>query len=218
MANVSVILPTCNRYSVLLRNIENIRLQDHPVEICVSDDSHINDYKKNRKLVEEIREKADKYIYTATYDHEGKKLYGLGRARNFGLIESTGEFVIFLDDRITPAIPKMISKFVVRLMEAKRKKLWLFGNKGANKTSFVENCSAARKSEIIAAGMFPETINRYGFMTREVYSRFLRQGFKFIYLPDALAKPLCSGTRRNDPKRKADITYSKNVLRKMKLI
>jgi glycosyltransferase involved in cell wall biosynthesis len=196
MANVSVIIPTCNRYEVLLRNVRNIRKQDHPVQILVSDDSHIDDYKRNKKLVGEIKKKVDVYNYTATYDHEGNKLYGLGRARNFGLIEAKGEFVVFFDDRITPAIPNLISIFVTKLINSQQKKLWLFGNKGANKTSFVENCSATRRHEVITGGMFPETINHYGFMTREVYSRFLHQGFKFVYMDHALAKPLCSGTRK----------------------
>lgn len=214
---VSVIIPTCNRYPVLLRNIENIRKQKYPSEIVVCDDSHIKDYKQNKELVKKIKDLADQYYYTALYDHEDNKLYGLGRARNRGIIEANGDILIFLDDRITPANDKMIMVFVHQLNDY-GKKHWLFGDKGAHKTAFVENCSAISRREIINSGMFPETVNKYGFMTREVYARHLRQGFKFVFIEAALAKPLCSGSRRKDPERIKQITLSKNLLRKMRVI
>ena len=55
-------------------------------------------------------------------------------------------------------------------------------------------------------------------MTREVYARHLRQGWTFTYIPEAIARPLCTGSRRNDKKRTEQITYSKNILRQMKMI
>jgi len=214
---VSVVIPTCNRHAVLLKNVQNIRKQNYAVEIVVCDDSHIEDYKKNRDVIKEISDTVDQYHYTALYDHEKNKVYGLGRARNRGVIECSGEIIVFLDDRITPANNKMISVFVHELGK-NSSKCWVFGDKGAHKTAFVENCSAVRRKYVIDAGMFPETINSYGFMTREIYARCKRQGFKFIYVPTALAEPLCTGSRRSDPERARQITFSKNMLRKMKLI
>ena len=217
LSKVSVVIPTCNRYSVLLRNVENIREQKHPVEIVVCDDSLIEDYKTNHDLIKKIKNVVDQYHYTALYDHEQNKIYGLGRARNRGVIEANGEIVVFLDDRITPANDKMVSVFVAKLNVSKNRS-WLFGDKGAHKTSFVENCSAVRRREIIISGMFPETINSYGFMTREVYARHRKQGFEFTYIPTALAKPLCTGSRRSSPERQQKITLSRKKLRKMGLI
>jgi glycosyltransferase involved in cell wall biosynthesis len=214
---VSVIIPTCNRYEVLLRNIHNIRRQTYPVEIIVCDDTDKKYLGENKNQIKQIKEQADKYFYTALYDHEGKKVYGLGRARNRGVIEASGEFIVFLDDRITPANNEMIHIFANKLQ--KHGSLhWLFGDKGAHKTSFVENCSAVRRKELIISGMFSETINSYGYMTREIFSRHKKQGFKFVFIKEALAKPICSGSRRNDTERARQITYSKNILRQMGLI
>jgi glycosyltransferase involved in cell wall biosynthesis len=214
---ISVIIPTCNRYKTLLENIEILRDQKHYAEIIVCDDTHIDQVKENEKLLNLIKEKADKYCYSAVYDYSGKKLYGLGRARNYGVIESTGEALVFLDDRIAPANNNLINVFVNKLKQC-GPKVWLFGEKGANKKSFVENCSCCRRKELITSGMFPETINSYGFMTREIYARHVRQGWKFIYVPDALAKPIRTGSRRNDPERQKQIDYSKDILKRMSLI
>jgi hypothetical protein len=111
----------------------------------------------------------------------------------------------------------MISMFRNKLIDLGNK-YWLFGDKGAQKNYFVENCSAVRRMEIIISGMFSETINSYGYMTREVYARHIKQGFKFEYVPRAKARPLCTGTRRNNPERDKQITFSKGKLRKMRLI
>jgi len=211
--NISVIIPTCDRYDVLQRNIEKIRQQDVKVEILVGDDSDVSYLKTNRDKMEEIRSSVDQYFYTAIYDHERNKLYGLGRARNTCVIYAHGQFLIFLDDRISPATPNMVSLFVDELKK-NEDKIWYFGNKGGNKSSFVENCSAIRRDHLIVGGMFPETINKYGFMTRETHHRFARQGFEFKYLPEALAEPLCKGSSRTK-EREAEISGCREILGKM---
>lgn len=213
----SVILPTCNRYATLIENIQNLRKQTVPVEIVVCDDTHIQDLKANRDKVDTIRSLADKYFYTALYDHENNKLYGLGRARNKGVIESENDILIFLDDRITPDKPNMVEVFVQKLRKLGNK-YWIFGDKGAHKESFVENCSATWRQDLITAGMFCESVNSYGFMTRELYSRVLRQGWKSAYIPEALARPLQSGSRRNDEEREKQIQHSRSILKKMRVV
>lgn len=211
--DTAVIIATCNRYEVLMENIKNIRNQDYPVKIYVGDDSDIIELKKHRKLAEEIKSEVDWYEYTALYDHERNKIYGLGRARNMGIINCKEEYLVILDDRITPDIPNMIAEFVKNL-KSNDKKVWYFGNKGADKKSFVENCSAVRRKNIIAHGMFPETINQYGFMTKEVHERFSRQGFEFTYLQHVMAKPLCKGSSKTD-KRDQAIISSKTLINNM---
>ena len=142
---VSVIFPTCDRYNVALENIKNIQKQQYsPLEIIVCDDSNSSYYKANSEaFIDSLKEiKNVKYNYTARFDVDGNKDYGLARARNVGTIEADGEFLIFLDDRITPKNNLMIVKFIDALKKAKEK-VWLFGDKGAKKTSFVEMLKSA---------------------------------------------------------------------------
>jgi len=213
----SVIIPTCNRYPVLIENIENLRKQSYPIQIVICDDSHIEDVKKNGDNISKIKLLADKYSYTALYDHEGNKTYGLGHARNQGVIESDADVLVFLDDRITPENTNMIKIFVEKLKKLGHKQ-WIFGDKGAHKTCFVENCSCTWRQDLITGGMFCTAVSSYGFMTRELFSRLARQEWKFTYVPEALAKPLCTGTRRNNPDREKQIEYSRSILKKMKVV
>lgn len=190
---VSVILPTSNRYHVCKQNIESILTQVHPnFEIIVCDDSDIKYRNANiaefKSFVESKKDRV-KYLYSARFDHEGKKDYGLARARNYGIIEATGEFLVFLDDRMTPDTPTALADFATEIK--KTRKVWFFGDKGAHKTSFVENFSAIRRSEIVDAGMFCERIDKYGGMTKELHGRFSRQGFDFKFLDKIFARQLC---------------------------
>ena len=145
------------------------------------------------------------------FDIDGNKDYGLARGRNRGIVESTGEFLVFLDDRITPNKPNVVQLFVNALIKDKKK--WVFGDKGAQKTSFVENFSAIRKSEIVDAGMFCERINKYGGMTKELHGRFSRQGFDFVYMPECTAEQLCKSS--NWDKKEKEIPQMKELLNRM---
>ena len=192
---ISVILPTCNRYPVCRENVENVLRQDYPnFEVIVCDDSDLDYNKANAAgFLEFVRaEPRVKYLYTARFDRDGKKDYGLARARNFGIIQSTGEYLVFLDDRMTPDNPNVLKLFAQWL--SKGDKVWYFGDKGAQKTSFVENFSAICRHRVIDAGMFCERIDKYGAMTRELHGRFSRQGFTFKYLPEVVGRQVCKST------------------------
>lgn len=189
---ISVILPTCNRYHVVKENVNNILQQTWAdIEIMLCDDSDLEYYKQNNKdIITFVKSQTKvRYFYTAMFDKDGKKDYGLARARNNGIIEATGEVLIFLDDRITPENTDAFHRFYDAIKNTK--KTWFFGNKGANKTSFVENYSAIRRSEMVDAGMFCERINKYGGMTRELHGRFTRQDFNFMYMPECIARQVC---------------------------
>lgn len=211
---VSIILPTSNRYEVALENIQNILAQSHKsLEIIVCDDSDKEYFEKNSELFKQKLDKDRcKYVYCARFDVYGKKDYGLARSRNFGIIESEGEYLVFLDDRITPAEPNTISIFFNALRSCKEK-IWVFGDKGANKTSFVENFSAVKRSQIVVAGMFCERIDQYGGMTREIISRYANQGFKFKYVPEAKGKQVCSS--RGWDKKPEQISQMAKLLNKL---
>jgi glycosyltransferase involved in cell wall biosynthesis len=211
---VSVILPTFDRYEIAVQNVDNILKQDYDnFEIIVCDDSNLDYLKDNIKVRDVLIGRKIKYFYTALFDHEKNKTYGLAAARNTGVINANGEILVFLDDRITPDKPDMISIFVNKIEEAKGEKVWFFGDKGAHKTAFVENCSAIKRQHIIDAGMFCERITKYGGMTRELFCRFSRQGFKFVYVPEALATAL---TKSKDRERKEkESVEMKELLRRM---
>lgn len=142
-----------------------------------------------------------------------KEGYNLAMARNVGVIEAIGEYLIFCDSRLKPK-PDAVEMFV-RILSATNEKFWFFGNKGSEKVSFVENFSAIRRNHLIRAGMFNERINRYGGMSQELRSRFIAQDFKLRYLPDAEAEQLKS-SKLTSAKRK-DIVAMKYLLYKLKL-
>jgi len=189
---ISIIIPTHNRYEVALENINNIKNQKYEKkEIIICDDSDQKYYNSNgTKFENNLKELDVKYIYCARFDNKGNKDYGLARARNFGVIESKGEFLVFLDDRLTPDGELSLIN-LIKPLRSKNDKLWVFGDKGSQKTSFVENFSAIRRSNMVSAGMFCERIDQYGGMTRELHTRFSSQGFIFKYIPEAKAKQVC---------------------------
>ena len=189
---ISIIIPTHNRYEIALDNINNIKNQKYEKkEIIICDDSDQKYHNLNGKKFENnLQDLNVKYIYCARFDDKGNKDYGLARARNFGVIESQGEFLVFLDDRITPDGELSLIN-LIKPLRSKNEKLWVFGDKGAQKTSFVENFSAIRRSNMVSAGMFCERIDQYGGMTRELHTRFSSQGFIFKYIPEAKAKQVC---------------------------
>jgi len=208
---ISVILPTSNRYDVALENVKNISQQNYPdFEIILCDDSDATYYKAGSEQFQKnlAQIKNTKYVYCSRFNINNEKDYGLARARNFGLIEADGEYLVFLDDRITPAEENVLSIFYNKLKG--NKKTWFFGDKGAHKTSFVENFSAIKRSHIIDAGMFCERIDKYGGMSRELIGRFTRQGFNFEYVPEALAKQVCKSSGWD--KKELEIVEMKQLL------
>lgn len=211
---ISIILPTSNRYNVALENIQNIKHQNYSdFEIILCDDSDADYYKSESVHFQKelIKIPKTKYIYCARFDLDGKKDYGLARARNFGVIAAEGEYLVFLDDRITPANENVLSIFYNKLKS--NKKVWCFGDKGAQKTSFVENFSAIRRSHLIDAGMFCERIDKYGGQSRELIARFVRQGFALEYVPAALARQVCKSGGWD--KKDGEIVEMRKLLGKM---
>jgi glycosyltransferase involved in cell wall biosynthesis len=215
--HVSVILPTCNRYHVCLENIENIiKTQSFKYyEILVCDDSDKEYYTKESETFKEALKKFNnvRYFYCARFDIDGNKDYGIARARNFGVINAECEFLVFLDDRITTD-SQLLYVFFNLLRDNYDAKIWFFGDKGANKTTFVENCSAIKRSHLVDLGMFCERIDKYGGMTRELLARFQAAGFQFQYVPAALAKQVCKSGGWD--KKEIEIPEMKALLKKIR--
>lgn len=140
--------------------------------------------------------------------------YNLAMARNLGIIEASGKYLLFCDSRLKPE-KEAIEIFVKNMPADKKEKVWIFGRKGGDKESFVENWSMIRRDHIIRAGMMNQSINRYGGMSQELRERFASQGFIFQYIPEAKADEMMKGSLTKE--KRGDIIAMKNLLFKLNL-
>jgi glycosyltransferase involved in cell wall biosynthesis len=149
----------------------------------------------------------------------GVKGYNLAMARNLGVIEACGEYLLLCDSRFKPELGS-ITAFVKRFDDFKEDdKVWFFGNKmvkgiPADKGTFIENWSMIRRQNLINAGMFNERISEYGGMSQELRSRFLSQGFELVYCPEIYAEEILSSSSRSEERRMSMIRM-KELLRKL---
>ena len=82
---ISVVIPTYNRYEVLQRALKSVYLQTHkPKEVIVIDDGSTDKTSQIQNLFPEI-----KYFY--------QENSGVSSARNLGINKSTNEWIAFLD-------------------------------------------------------------------------------------------------------------------------
>jgi glycosyltransferase involved in cell wall biosynthesis len=197
---VSIIIPTFNRAGTITKVLDAYKEQTYkPIELIVVDDNSADN-------TEEIVKAWGKVKYIKT----GNDGYGLAQARNMGIFEASGHYLIFNDDRLVPE-KDAVERFIHKLSSIKEKAV-VWGNKGAGKRDFIENFFAVRKRHIAEAGMFNERVNRYGGQSQEVRARLRAQGFILEYCNDAVCKPLF-GTRKS--KRRYDIFKSKLQLWKL---
>lgn len=141
--------------------------------------------------------------------------YNLAVARNLGVVEADGDYIMFNDNRMCPdptAIEEFLGVFDTR---GGKDKVWLFGEKGGEKSTFVENFSMIRRQQFISGGMCNERITEYGGMSQELRSRFASQGFEFGYVPTARAVQLCKSTLSQQ--KRDGIISMKNLLHKLNL-
>jgi len=211
---VSIVVPVYNSADNLRLILNSLQLgleYYRNIEVIVADD--VSDDNKHGTIAD-ARAVVDypiKYVNTtgtsATY-------YGLAIARNLAVVEAQGYYLMFNDSRMQPQ-PTAVAEFVTKMQDYNDKKVWLFGEKGANKTSFVENFSFIRRDDFIRAGMCNERVNKYGAMSQELRARFKYQGFEMVYTPQAQATVL-GGSHKN-LQRRADIIDSKVMLWKLNL-
>lgn len=208
MAMVSVVIPTFNRIKELGKIIGSFTKSTYKnIEIVVADDGSTDNVKG---LVSDINEMDEiwfpvKYVNTGDTDD-----YHLAKARNMGIVEAIGDYVMFLDDRFVPD-KNAIQRFVTKA----RFKLWQFGDKGAQKKTFVENFSLVDRQELIDAGMFNERIEQYGGMSQEIRERINRQGFTTEYNDEAKCEVISSTKSRYN--KRDEIVESKYILYKLNL-
>lgn len=207
---VSVIIPTYQRGDILPTIVDALANQTvQELEVVIADDDPDESaWPVVQKMREDHPELTIKYVATGNED------YGLAQARNMGAIASSGHYLVFLDDRYKPA-PTAVFYFIEKLKESKEKKVWVFGEKGGNKSEFVENWSAIRRNHFFEFGGFNERITAYGGMSQECRQRAHRQGIELVYVPNAQVEPLIRTRRKAG--RRSDIWRMKEQLKRMTL-
>lgn len=198
--NTDKILTALNKQSY--RNIEVILALDEPVP---SKEQKEEIYKMDKGRVKI----PIKFVWTGV-DKEVFP-YNLAKARNLAAIEAQGEYLMFNDSRLEP--DEHAIEVFLQTIKTEDKKTWMFGEKGGNKMSFVENFSFVKREDFINFGMMNEEIDRYGGMSQEIRTRWIAQGGQFCYIPTAEAKELNKASKSNQ--RMNDIIYSKMKLYKM---
>jgi len=200
---VSVIIPTYNRSEVLAVSLTSLLRQTYKnIEVVIVDDGSTDN---TADIINTFREETSLVIKYIKQDKNG---YGLARARNTGVMEAAGEVLVILDDRFAlekDAVEKLVSRLVLNT--------WVFGDKGANKDSFVENFSCIYKKDLAKIGMFNERINVYGGMTRELTCKMRYTNLKAVYCPEAKARVLVDSKSRYT--KKPDIIKAKLLLYKL---
>ena len=201
---VSIITATYNRQEKIVQIIESLKDRTYKnIEYIVCDD---NSDDGTESAVKSMRSHVDFPIKYVNTNMEG---YNLATARNLGVIEAEGDFIMILDSRFKPELDA-IDIFVKNIG---KEKIWLFGEKGYNKNIFIENFSMIRRNYLVNEGMFNEGINEYGGMSQEIRERFSRAKYSFQYVPEARAKEILS-SHSSSEKRKS-IVKMKNLLYKL---
>lgn len=205
---VSVVIPTYNRADTLTKTIASVINQDYPnLELIIVDDNS-DKFPDSFKIVKEFQNHTNIAIKHFYQSNSG---YGLANCRNKGVVEAVGEYVAFLDDRLSIE-PDAISKLVEKARDQNDTTM-VWGVKDGNPKSFVENFSIVRRLPFIKAGMFCEQMVMYGGMTQEIRTRLAGQGWKFERADDAHAKQVVKSGSKWE--KRASIIEAKMLLYKM---
>ncbi len=209
---VSVITPVRNRKDQIAEIMAALHFQEYKnIEFVCCDDG--SDDGLEEKLKEWAKTAWYPVKYVNTRQPDG---YNIARARNLGVVAADGKYLMFLDSRFVPE-KDTIKLFVENASTVREPddKVWWFGNKGANKKSFVENFSFINRRNLIKAGMFNERIDKYGGQSQELRERFDWQGFDFRYMPDIKVKEIMTANKWQ--KRTDDIVKMKNIIYRLNL-
>lgn len=90
---VSIVIPTCNRSALLLETLESIEAQNYrPIQIVIVDDDSVDD---TAEVVKAFMARTHGDL-DVRYHRQLKA--GGPAARNRGVVNATGEFIVFMDD------------------------------------------------------------------------------------------------------------------------
>lgn len=201
---VSVIIPaTFDRAKQVKQILKALEKQTHkPVEAVVVWDERITEQTIFPDVASDIKNIAVKQLVT------NKIGYNLAMARNMGTIEAQGEYLLFNDTRLEPDMDSI--EMFLQAME--NGKYWLFGDKGAQKQSFIENFSFVSRENFMTFGMMNERIDGYGGASQEIRTRWTKQGGQFNYIQEAIAKEIKTASSMTNEKRKSIIDMKFRLL------
>lgn len=201
--SVSVIMPVFENPEITLQAMEAVANQTYKnIELIVIDDGA-----SQAKLVTDF---ARFVSFPVRYLHTEGEGYNLAQARNRGIIEATGDLLVFCDQSIV-----MDNGAVEAFVTNAKPRHWLYGSKGGVRKDMVENFSAIFRDDIVTMGSFFERCDRYGSMSQECRTRARAQGIQTEYIETAKAER--SRKSRNRNIKRADIIKSKNMLYKLGL-
>ena len=192
---VSVIIPTTfdrsEQVNKILQSLINQTYQ--PVEaIIVWDEVWASNIKLGIPAMSSVDDLALENNFTVKHIVTDKAGYNLAMARNLGAIEAQGKYLMFCDSRLEPQ-EESVFMFMTAMEAINGGKYWMFGDKGSQKKSFVENFSFIKRDEFMKFGMMNERIDSYGGMSQEIRTRWVKQGGQLEYIETAKAKELMCG-------------------------
>lgn len=198
MELISVVVPVYNRREVFLHSLTSLVSQTYPVlQIIVVDDGSSEDV---RSVFENIR---------ASYESEGRSFLfirqenkGAPAARNRGLVEASGDFVMFWDADVI-AVPDMLSSMHDALEEntdaAFAYSNFLFGKKlfrgmpfsfeELKNKNFITTTSLIRKKDMI---QWDESLKR--FQDWDLWLTMAESGKKGIWIDKTLFRVEATGS------------------------
>lgn len=197
---LSVIIATYNRSEVLKANLDCFKQQtDKNFEVVVAIDGSTDNTK-------EMLQNYDADFAIKWVDSLESNKYCLSKVRNMGLVETSGEAVVILDDDSFPT-PEFVAahKSSVRpktltggyrnshdpndfLHQKMARVINNYGILEPRKLSeiLVENNCCMLRKDWIGCGMFSERFEGYGGCGQEFFLRLIYQGFEYQFNPQAM--------------------------------
>ena len=193
---LSVVISTYNRAHCLQLNLEAFSRQtDLNFEIVVAMDGCTD---QTEEMLTEFRRKVSFDLLWVDTGETSR--YCLGKARNLGILETSGKAVVILDDDGFP-VPDFVKahKQTVRLKtltggfrnshdpddELHAKMKLLVKGKG-RLPHVVENNCCMYRDDWITCGMFSERVEGYGGVGQEFLKRLAKQGYRYRFNPEAM--------------------------------
>ena len=197
---LSVVITTYNRCEVLKQNLDKFKEQtDKDFEVVVAIDGSTDN------TVEMLSSYESDFGLRWIDTGETNK-YCLGKARNMGIVESTGDAVVILDDDSFP-VPDFVAEHKKTVkprvltggyrnshdpedsLHAKMQRIeMLYGS--CTPTSFrtliVENNCCMMRQDWVGCGMFNERLEGYGGTGQEFIRRLVYQGYGYQFNPKAM--------------------------------
>lgn len=190
---LSAVITTFNRDECLKHNLDDFcRQTDMGFEVVVAMDGCTNN---TEEMLKEYKKKAPFELRWVNTGETNR--YCLGKARNIGILETTGEAVVILDDDSFP-----VPEFVQEHKRTVRPKTLTGGYRNSHDSDDevhakmrycmrqrkirlphpgVENNCCMYRRDWIGCGLFSERIKGYGGVGQEFLRRLAYQGFKYRF-------------------------------------